>query len=492
MTDYSHRGNHLKSALKTHLLQVVIVFDGGLFVGRLFILDLTEIPDNRKDVSQQRHSPGSQWPGQFIRFGLVGGLNTLLDLLVLNSLLWLFPTTNMIIMLLFNSCAYSIGAIESFLFNKYWTFRYYESIAWSEVKRFIIITLLGIGCNNLIIWLANYLFHPLRTNTFLWTNVAKLIAIAGTVFVSFLGMRLWVFVQRSQQKDSLMKLSHQANSDTPATAAQGYQKNGATVKSMPVLASENEDTAHMTSSLSIVLPAYNEEQVIAQTVSDVLAVLPQWTNNFEIIVVNDGSKDQTAAIVMSLCAQDMHVRLVSHTINQGYGAALVSGFTAASKELTFFMDSDGQFDIRDLQNFFSFIEEYDAVIGYRINRQDKSIRKLNAWGWKQLVRLMLGVHVRDIDCAFKLLHTDFLHTHPLTTHGAMINAELLYKLKQTGCRYKELGVQHLPRRSGQATGANPAVIMRALRELFVYASRWRREQSDWTRNRTMEEAAHTP
>jgi len=237
-------------------------------------------------------------------------------------------------------------------------------------------------------------------------------------------------------------------------------------------ATENRDMF----SLSVVMPAYNEEQVIACTVSDILNVLSGWVKDFEVVVVNDGSTDQTASIVAAMSEKDRHVRLITHSVNRGYGAALVSCFAAATKEQTFFMDSDGQFDIRDLATFFPFIAANDAVIGYRIDRQDTWIRKLNAWGWKQVVGFVLDVHVRDIDCAFKLIRTEFLHTYPLETRGAMINAELLYKLKQAGCTYKEVGVRHLPRRSGQATGANPAVIARAFRELLVSAHKWKREQ----------------
>ncbi len=104
------------------------------------------------------------------------------------------------------------------------------------------------------------------------------------------------------------------------------------------------------------------------------------------------------------------------------------------------------------------------------------MRKLNAWGWKCLIGWVLGVHVRDMDCAFKLLRTDFLHQHPLETWGAMINAELLYKLKRVGYTYREVGVHHLPRRGGRATGANLRVIARAFRELFISAREWRREE----------------
>jgi glycosyltransferase involved in cell wall biosynthesis len=123
----------------------------------------------------------------------------------------------------------------------------------------------------------------------------------------------------------------------------------------------------------------------------VLETLSSWISDFEVIVVNDGSTDRTRAILASLAAREPRVRLINHEIKQGYGAALVSGFRAASKELTFFMDSDGQFDIHDLQEFFSFIDEYNAVIGYRIERQDTWMRKCNAWGWKQVMRREVAV-----------------------------------------------------------------------------------------------------
>ena len=140
------------------------------------------------------------------------------------------------------------------------------------------------------------------------------------------------------------------------------------------------------------------------------------------------------------------------------------------------MDSDGQFDIRDLARFFPLIEEYGAVLGYRIHRQDSWMRKLNAWGWKKLVGFVFGVHARDIDCAFKLFRAEFFRSHRLETRGAMINAEILYKLARAGYTYTELGVQHLPRRAGKATGAKLRVILRALGELFLYAEKWRKEE----------------
>ncbi|HLG76349.1 MAG TPA: glycosyltransferase family 2 protein [Ktedonobacteraceae bacterium] len=231
---------------------------------------------------------------------------------------------------------------------------------------------------------------------------------------------------------------------------------------------ERKNAWSTTHSLSVVLPIYNEEETIAATLADVLETLSTNVSDFEVILVNDGSSDRTAEILADFAATTPLVHIVTHERNQGYGAALVDGFAASTRELTLFMDSDGQFDIRDLPRLLSFIDDYDAVIGYRIQRQDTWMRKLNAWGWKQLIGITLGVQVRDIDCAFKLLRSDFLHRYAPQTRGAMINTELLYTLKRRGYRYREVGVQHLPRRGGRATGARLHVIARAIRELFIY------------------------
>src|SRR5579885_2213612 len=137
------------------------------------------------------------------------------------------------------------------------------------------------------------------------------------------------------------------------------------------VAQEDEGKINTTHRLSVVLPAHNEEAAIAGTIRSVVNALDEWGLDFEVIVVNDGSKDRTQAIVEEIAVGDRRVRLLNHAVNQGYGAALVSGFEAVSgdKTLVFFMDSDGQFDIRDLERFFAHIEEYDAVLGYRIDRK---------------------------------------------------------------------------------------------------------------------------
>jgi len=387
---------------------------------------------------------------QLLRFGLVGGINTFIDLLAFNMLVWMFPTNDTSTLILFNSLAYAIGAINSFLWNKLWTFKYSSEVTPTQLLRFTIVTGLGVLCNDVFLWLITTLLNSFSATGFIWTNVAKISAIGGSVAVSYIGMRFSVF-NKKEESDMNANMAHV----------------------QPVFPLR---------SLSVILPAYNEEELIAETISTVMSVLVTWMQDFEVIVVNDGSKDRTKEIVAHLATYDRRIRLIDHPVNKGYGAALVTGFESVTKELAFFMDSDGQFDIRDLLRFFPLIEEHDAVLGYRIDRQDTWMRKLNAWGWKQLVKFIFNVGARDIDCAFKLFRADFFRTNRLETRGAMINAEILYKFARIGNTYTEVGVQHLPRKAGKATGAKPTVILRALREMFVFAEKWQQEEQQTMHN----------
>src|SRR5258708_33971867 len=324
------------------------------------------------------------------------------------------------------------------------------------------------------------LLRQVLVNTTMWANASKVFAIVGTALISYLGMYLWVFVSKAQKEQTLSRATvaaHRTASGERRSLPAG-QRRDVSYKREQFHENGNGDKIASSHSLSVALPAYNEEQVIASTFADVLDVLNIWRMDVEVLVVNDGSTDRTGAIVAALADAHPPFHLITHPTNQGYGAALVSGFVAAKKELTFFMDADGQFDIRDLQQFFPFIDEYNAVIGYRLDRQDSWMRKLHPLVWKRLIGWGFGGPVRDIDCAFKLLHTEFLHQHPLETRGAMINAELLYRLTQAGYSYREIGVHHHPRQAGRPTGARPSVILRAMCELFVYTRKWHRENRE--------------
>ena len=168
------------------------------------------------------------------------------------------------------------------------------------------------------------------------------------------------------------------------------------------------------------------------------------------------------------------MRLVRHGLNRGYGAALRSGFDAATMDLVFFTDADNQFDPEQLPALLARLDDADAVVGYRETRRDPMARRLNAAAWNRLVRLLLDVPVRDVNCAFKLFRRDVLMGLALESDGAMINTELLAKLRRAGHSIVEVPVTHYPRVGGEASGANPVVIARAFAELFRMYRRLRR------------------
>jgi 1,2-diacylglycerol 3-alpha-glucosyltransferase len=218
--------------------------------------------------------------------------------------------------------------------------------------------------------------------------------------------------------------------------------------------------------ISVILPAYNEEDNIAKAVEQAVHCVKALFQDWEVIVVNDGSQDKTGEIIDGLSEQNERVIALHHPSNQGYGAALKTGILRARQELIFFCDSDLQFHLSELVLPLTWIEQYDIVIGYRAKRQDPLHRRLNALGWKALVRLLLGLRVRDIDCAFKLFRSAVFSAIKIDAVGAMVNTDILVQATRMGFKIKEVPVTHFPRLQGQQTGANIRVVLRAFKELF--------------------------
>lgn len=220
-------------------------------------------------------------------------------------------------------------------------------------------------------------------------------------------------------------------------------------------------------SLSLVLPAHNEESNIQYVIDDALRALPRFTDTFEIIVVNDGSRDKTRTIVEDFAAADGRIKPVHHQQNQGYGAALRSGFAATTGDHVMFMDADRQFDINDLALLSPFVSSFDVVAGIRRERNDPLVRRLNAEIFNVVVRILFGVHLRDIDCAFKVFRGDLLRSLTLNAPGALINTEMQAKLRRKGATVQQVAVHHFPRVAGTATGGNWRVIVRAMGETLI-------------------------
>jgi glycosyltransferase involved in cell wall biosynthesis len=219
-------------------------------------------------------------------------------------------------------------------------------------------------------------------------------------------------------------------------------------------------------SLSVVFPAFNEAGNIRAVVEDALRTVPKLAPIFEIIVVNDGSKDSTGEICDRLAEEFSDVRVVHHPRNRGYGAALKSGIKLARHDLIFFTDADGQFDLNEVAALLEQTDAYDIVAGYRARRQDPPHRLLFARGWNILVRLVFGIKIRDINCAFKLFNRHVFDRVQINSVGAMVNTEIFAQVSRFGMTVKEARVSHFPRRHGKPTGGNPAVIIKAFRELI--------------------------
>lgn len=235
------------------------------------------------------------------------------------------------------------------------------------------------------------------------------------------------------------------------------------------MSSVKNETELLEQGISLFFPAYNEEANVGGTIDKCIEVLEPLGCDYEIIIVDDGSKDQTSEITKNYASKNPHVVLKRHEKNKGYGGALQTGFRSCRYGLLFFSDCDLQFDLGELTAFIERMKQdrsIDVIIGYRIKRADPFIRKLNAFGWKQWARLLFGLNVRDIDCAFKLFKKEVMDNIEIESTGALISVEFLTKIKNMGYKIAQMGVHHYPRKEGTQTGAKVSVIIRAFYESF--------------------------
>jgi 4-amino-4-deoxy-L-arabinose transferase-like glycosyltransferase len=219
--------------------------------------------------------------------------------------------------------------------------------------------------------------------------------------------------------------------------------------------------------LSLILPAYNEEAVIAQAVAEADEALRQFGVVYEIVVVDDGSQDQTATIVQQIMCDRPCVRLIRHDGNRGYGAALRTGFEAARGGRIAFTDADCQFHLADLALLIPLTEQHPVAVGYRVDRQDPWLRKFYSRGYNVLVQILLGTSVRDIDCALKIFRREALAIILPQTSGFLANTEMLTKARQHRLSIAEVGVRHRPRQRG-VSKVSPRDIPRTLNALLPF------------------------
>lgn len=222
--------------------------------------------------------------------------------------------------------------------------------------------------------------------------------------------------------------------------------------------------------LSIFFPFWNEGKNIEKVVTSAIPVAKQAAEKWEIIMVDDGSKDNTKNIGEKLVESNKNLKLISHFPNRGYGAALREGFLNAKYDVVVFADGDGQFDFNELHKFTAEIDDADIVIGYRKKRRDEKLFKrlllmnlLKVWDL-----ILFGFYFKDIDCGFKMFKKSALdQIGPFRSEGAMITTEILAKATKRKLKIKQIGVEHYPRKFGEQTGANIFVIIRAVLESFI-------------------------
>jgi len=229
-------------------------------------------------------------------------------------------------------------------------------------------------------------------------------------------------------------------------------------------------------SMTVFFPCHNEQAHVRRVVEQAVKVLEALEADYEVIVVDDGSTDETGPIADELAKADPHIRVIHHRRNLGYGAALQSGFRAAGKNLVFYTDGDGQFDVGEMPALLPLLADYDIVSCYRISRQDNLMRRVNGWLWTRVVRLAFSLKIRDVDCAFKLYKRAIFDEIKMESTGALIDTEILARAVRQGYRITQRGVRHYPRTAGRQTGANWRVILRAFRELLQLRRRILREK----------------
>ena len=226
-------------------------------------------------------------------------------------------------------------------------------------------------------------------------------------------------------------------------------------------------------SISVFLPALNEEQNIKDCVSSVNKYLHKRFKDYEILVIASGSTDKTAEIVSNLTKENKLIKLINFKRKLGYGTALRSGFTRSSKELIFYTDSDNQFDIRDMDKRLPLLKSYDIISGYRINRQDPPMRIFIANVYNLLIRILFNFKVKDVDSSFKLYKREVFDNIQLKSKTGLIDAEVLIRAKKKGFSIGQIGVSHYPRTKGKTvygvgkrnTFVRPSVIIEILKEI---------------------------
>jgi len=236
-------------------------------------------------------------------------------------------------------------------------------------------------------------------------------------------------------------------SEIPSTVALGIMPNG------------------MIPKLSVMMPAYNEEEILPIALDEAVKALNAQVRTWEIVIVDDGSTDRTPEILAEWVAREPRIRVVTNNPNRGYSQALIRGFHACDLDVIFYTDADAQFDLMEISRLYPLIADADMVAGYRVGRQDPWFRLVTSGVYNAIQGLVLGVRARDVNCAFKFFRRDFFERVNLSSDGFLIDAELYARADRAGLRWAQGPVTHRPRTEGETT-VRVGTIQETLGQLF--------------------------
>lgn len=232
--------------------------------------------------------------------------------------------------------------------------------------------------------------------------------------------------------------------------------------------------AKLIAELSAVMPAYNEQEVLSMALSEAATALDELCEIWELVVVDDGSTDRTPEILKQLQDKNSRIRVLTLEHHSGYSRALIRGFSKCRYRAIFFTDADAQFDLYDIAKLYAKLGEVDMVAGYRIGRRDRLIRRVVSGAYNLLQGWVLGIDVRDVNCAFKLFRRSFFDRVRLSSNGFLIDAELYARAQRAGLTWAQVAVPHRPRQLGRTT-IRASTVLETLRELWGLKRQLRRE-----------------
>jgi len=224
--------------------------------------------------------------------------------------------------------------------------------------------------------------------------------------------------------------------------------------------------------LSFVYPIYNEIENLPRLLPETQCIAAGLVSDYEVVLVDDGSTDGSAAFIDRLAAEHFNIRAIHHRRNRGLGAAISTGFAQAAKELVLYMDSDFPVSVEEARDAIRrFSPDCDLLIGYRLGRAEGPRREIMSWAYNRLIRWTFGLQVHDVNFAFKLIRRSFLQQTRLRSEGSFVDAELLLEAARLGARIQEVGIHYHPRIAGLSTAASNRVVIRILGEMWRYRQR---------------------